>query len=534
MKTRILSLKTFIKTRHKPSFSEEKEKNILTAKRTKRKFFLKHLWLYPLCACMVYFLSGGFLESPFLRILFSPILSFPLFSSLVQLLYRKRNTYIRSQCKVLFQSLCTFVSGGYSLESAFLASRSSVESVFGKKCILAQSLRRLEKERAAQLPFSESLIQLCYQMDYMEIYPIMQALSITRVIGNGVISILRSSCQMITELISVNNEVDANNAGKNAEALLLCLMPYGITFTLSAFTGDYMIAARQTPTGTLLMLSAFSVSVFSCGLLLRLIGDTKRVTSSIRSKREWCIPFSTKITKKIQHILFQILPESFLSREYERALEMSCIYPDYLPIKIKKALSILLMGTPFFLWIIKEMNLPFFLFFIVVPFLLFLFQVSEKQKVQKRREAIMEDIPLFLAILTTLLQSGILLSKAIYICSGAFSSSTILNDEILWMKKQLSSGISAAKVIEDFSARTPIPEAQAALLLAARFERKGGLEIVQLLELQASSCWSLCKNVSRKRKEREATQMLLPMMLDLLSVLLVVMTPAILSFNKII
>ena len=501
------------------------------AEKTRRIFYWKHIWIYPFCVFMVYLLSGGFISQTVLRILFSPVFAFPFFLSLVQMLYRRRNTYIRSQCKVLFQSLCTSVSGGYSLESAFLAARSSVEGVFGKKCLLGKNLERMESERAAQLPFAENLTRLCLRLDYLEIFPIMQALTITRVVGSGVISILRSSCQMITELISINNEVDANNAGKNAEAMLLCLMPYGITFTLSAFTGEYMETARNTPLGTAMMIAAFGVSVCSCALLLRLVGDTKKNAQAKSGTDRRTLPLPQKATAAILRFLRKILPESFISREYEQALELSDTPNDYLHVKIRKLITVLSIEIPGSLVVCRQLNVSLLY---VLPscgiFILF-FHFNEKQKVLQRREAIMEDIPLFLAILATLLQSGVLLSKAIAVCAGAFPPDGILGSEILWMKKRISSGISAAQVIEDFSSRTPIPEAQAALLLAAQFERKGGIEVVQLLDLQSNACWNLCRNASRKKKERSAVQMLLPMMLDLIAVLLVVMTPAVLSLN---
>lgn len=143
----------------------------------------------------------------------------------------------------------------------------------------------------------------------------------------------------------------------------------------------------------------------------------------------------------------------------------------------------------------------------------------------------MEEIPLFLSMLVTLLNSGVLLPKAIDICSKAFTEKTHLGNEIRIMKAQMLSGLSAGRTLESFSERTPLPEAQAALLLAARYEITGGSEILQLLSLQSSACWSLCRNASRKRREREALGMVFPMMLDLVSVLLVAITPALLSLK---
>jgi len=52
-----------------------------------------------------------------------------------------------------------------------------------------------------------------------------------------------------------------------------------------------------------------------------------------------------------------------------------------------------------------------------------------------------------------------------------------------------------------------------------------------MLNLQSQACWNLCRNASRKRQEREALGMIIPMTLDFISVLMVAMTPAIISLG---
>ena len=58
-----------------------------------------------------------------------------------------------------------------------------------------------------------------------------------------------------------------------------------------------------------------------------------------------------------------------------------------------------------------------------------------------------------------------------------------------------------------------------------------GDEVLNLLSLQASACWSLCRNAARKKQEREVLGLLLPMTLDFICVLLVATTPAIISLG---
>ncbi len=501
------------------------------AAKIKMAFLIKHLWIYPICAAAVFFLSDPFLPFLVLRVCLALLLSIFPFLAVIKLLYGKRNALLRSQSKVLLQSLCTSVSGGYSLESAFLCVRPTMEKAFGKRCLMAHALLRLEKSLSAHVPLSESLMELCYRLDYIELLPIMHALSITRVVGNGVISILRNSCQMLSELMSVSSEVEANNAGRNAEAFILCLMPFGITFVLSAFTNGYMENTGQSPLGVALMLLAFCISVISCGFLLTLIGDTKKGVVFHSEKASALLPVPRSIILKIRAVLQKILPESYVTRQYELYSELSCEPDKLFDYQIRKILTLLILTTPLFLILLYFSGYSYY-FTIPAEIIIYLLVHHEiRQKVLKRREALMDEIPLFLSMLVTLMQSGVLLPKAIETCSDAFPDTSTLGNEIQIMKAQMLSGMSAGCSIESFSGRTSIPEAQAALLLASRYELTGGSEVLQLLSLQSTACWSLCRNASRKKRERDALAMILPMTLDLISVLLVAITPALLSLN---
>ena len=138
-----------------------------TAAKIRRAFLLRHLWIYPFCTAAVFFLSDTFLPLWILRILLSLVLSIFPFLAIVKLLYGKRNALLRSQSKVLLQSLCTSVSGGYSLESAFICARPTMEKAFGRRSLMAHALVRLEKSLSAHVPLSESLTELCYRLDYI-------------------------------------------------------------------------------------------------------------------------------------------------------------------------------------------------------------------------------------------------------------------------------------------------------------------------------------------------------------------------------
>lgn len=500
--------------------------------RVRKKFMLKRLFLYPCCFAAVYFLSDAFIPLFWLRVFLAAMLSLFPFFSIVHLLYTRRTSLLRAQSKVLLQSLCTSVSAGYSLQSAFMCARPTLEKAFGKRSLMGSALRSAEKSLSAQEPLSDVAVDLCYRLDYIELLPVMHALSITRVVGTGVISILKNSCQMMSELIAVKSEVEANNAGKNAEAFLLCLMPFGITYALSSFTGDYLAMARSEPMGIALMLLAFCIAIISCGFLFSMISEKNRNDASAGATEGFSLPlFLSKFSGAFRERVSLLLPQGYITGVYGLLSELS-YRPDLLfEFLLLKSLCVTLFMLPLSAMILRMLRYPIILALLLVVISIILIHHDLRSRVLRRREGIMEEIPLFLSMLVTLLQSGVLLPKAIETCSSAFPESGVMGSELRIMNAQMLAGTSAGRAVELFSERTPVPEAQSALLLASRFEVTGGSEVLGLLSLQATACWSLCRNASRKKREREALAMILPMMLDFISVLLVATTPALISLQ---
>lgn len=497
----------------------------------RRNFLLKRLYLYPFCCAIVFFLSDPFVPVLWIRAILTVILSVFPFLSVINLLYAKRNTLLRAQSKVLLQSLCTSVSAGYSLESAFMCARPTLEKAFGTRSLMGTSLRRLEKSLSAHEPLSASAVELCLRLDYIELLPVMHALSITRVVGTGVISILRNSCQMLSELIAVRSEVEANNAGKNTEAILLCLMPFGITFALSSFTGDYMVPAQSKPLGVMLMLLAFCIAVLSCGFLFGLIGEKKHKSGDFLAQQLSFSKLSRQIAVKLREFASNMLPQSYTTKQYEIFSELSYKPDEMFEAMLFKIAVITILAAPLSVFVLMFLHYSPFFSVPILFCLIFLIHYDVRAQALRRRETIMDEIPLFLSMLVTLLQSGVLLPKAIETCSAAFPDSGVMGGELRIINAQMLSGISAGEAIENFSSRTSIPEAQSALLLASRYESTGGSEVLGLLALQSNACWSLCRNASRKKREREAVAMILPMMLDFISVLIVAVTPALISLQ---
>ena len=491
-----------------------------------KSFLIRMLWCYPLFVAALFLLSSVFIDSPRIRLVTSAVLGFfPWRESMIKI-YSGRYRNLRTQLLVLLQVLCTSVSSGYSIERSFELIRPVIEHTFGRKSVLVKPLINLENNLRMHVSLEESLRSFAQEINFPETIPIFHALAISGRIGNNSLAILRSSCQMLSEMNAVESEIAALNAGKNAEAVMLCIMPFAITFALNQMSKDYLTMAKNTPVGSALLLAAFALCVISAALLFRFISHSSsdgRYRSKYKEISGKKHPFADMAVK--------YLPQNISSARHELFSELSSDPRSAYDSFIKKQIISTAAVTLITALILITANKP--LFFAVIPLILIpvLNNRDINHEAELRREFIMKDIPLFMCLMSTLLEAGMQLPKSIEICSAAFEDRAVLSDEIRNLRAMILSGSTASDAVEKFSLRIQIPEAQAALLLVARYGRLGSSEVLNLLSLQASACWNLCRNAARKKQEREALGLLLPMTLDFVSVLMVAMTPAIISLG---
>ena len=494
-------------------------------------FLIKTLWVYPLFIVAVYFASGLFISSELVRLILAFTLSFFPWKEAMKKIYSNNYRHMRTQILVLLQVLCTSVSSGYSIEKSLLLIRPVIERTFGKRSMLLKPLINLENNLKLHVSLEESLNTFAQQLAFPETVPVFHALAISGEIGNNSLSILRSSCQMLSELNAVQGEIAASNAGKNAEAAILCAMPFGVTFALNYMSREYLDMARNTKTGSTLLALAFGICIVACAMLFRYMSH-EQGRKAFKSELAQAVSSGSKIPKTpLTRLTKKIFPAGFITARHELFNELSVnpdlSYEQYLKKQILTGAAALLLGAAILMSLGK--NPVFAVLFAIAILILGSYEI--RTDVERKREDLMSDIPLFLCLISTLLESGMQLPKAISICSKAFGENKSLSLEIKNLRAMILSGVSAADAVEKFSLRIQIPEAQAALLLIARYGRLGTSEVLNMLNLQAQSCWNLCRNASRKRQEREALGLIIPMTLDFISVLMVAMTPAIISLG---
>ncbi|MBO4578535.1 MAG: type II secretion system F family protein [Clostridiales bacterium] len=490
----------------------------------RQKTLVKYIWIYPAFVAAVFFLSSLFMDSFKIRLVSALFLGFFPWKETVYKIYNSAYEQMRTQLLVLLQVLCTGVSSGYSIEKSLTLVRPVIEHTFGKRSPLIKPLIKMENKLKMHIDSERVLSEFASDLNFPETIPVFHALSISGRIGSSTLAILRSSCQMLSEMNAVHNDINAENAGKNAEAVMLCIMPFAITFALNQMSSNYLAEAKASGAGKILMAAAFVLCIIAAALLFRFM--THPENSPAKNPDTDSSPGKKT---PLADMLTSILPTSFIARRHTMFNELSynprISYEKYIR---KQIITTLAAGVLVFT-ITGAIGKPQILS-VPAMILIYVLNINDiRTRVNLKHEDLMRDIPLFLCLMSTLLEAGLQLPKAIEICSKAFDEHGTISYEINAMRAGILSGLSASEAVENFSIRTQIPEAKAALLLVARYGRLGTAEVLNLLSLQASACWNLCRNAARKKQERESLGMLLPMTLDFICVLIVAVTPAIIS-----
>jgi tight adherence protein C len=154
--------------------------------------------------------------------------------------------------------------------------------------------------------------------------------------------------------------------------------------------------------------------------------------------------------------------------------------------------------------------------------------------IKKRKIEIMLDFPDFLVKLTLLINAGMNVAKAWEKVSEGMDKSRALGRELAMSLLEIRSGKSESKAYEDFAKRCRIQEVTRVVSVLLQNIKKGNAELVSILRIHANECWEMRKNAAKKLGEEASSKMLLPMAIMLLSILLIVTTPAILALQGIV
>ncbi len=181
---------------------------------------------------------------------------------------------------------------------------------------------------------------------------------------------------------------------------------------------------------------------------------------------------------------------------------------------------------------------PTYIVYVLLLLVLLLFSQDQKlgSKVKKRRLEIQLEFPNFINKLTLLLNAGLTMSKAwekissdrkLNNCNNSFYS------EVDKTVADIKAGRNEAEAYSQFAKRAKTPEISRLMSTILQNTKRGGNDLVLSMRLQSNECWEMRKNAIRRLGEEASTKLLFPMMIMFFAIIIIVVTPAILSMRGI-
>lgn len=508
------------------------------------KSFHKKIILYLFIAAGLYILALPFIDKPVVRI--AAVLLLALFPYYTFNLYAKTKEvqYAREQLKSFLEQLCIKVSTGKSLETVLLESRSDLLPVYGKKAVLCIALKAFEDQVTSGIALDDAILAMVSRIPCPEAVPLFHTISRTRHLGNRILQVLRQSLLMVSDLLAVTKDISSDVSQKRLESTVMSAMPFVVLWSLSLTTKSYLEPAFSNPLGRMLMLFSFFLAVSSyClgGIIISrsIYCKSKKYSSPYKSSLSHyfakCFSFLIKSHPARLSVFSRLA--STIPEGYRLAMKRTLTYlfpykdnvlEEYLFVKC----SILFLGLILYSILCLIISIPFLFYLVVVVFLLFLHDVDTNRLILRNKTHMMRDFPAFIGLLTTLLCNGIVLSKALLLCIETFKdSSASFQNELGVLRGSMTAGTPCYEALERFANRCQIPDIACALQFAAQYDRTGSNENLNFLKLQCSTCWMQSKITARKQLEESSVKLLLPMILQLICVMIITITPSIISLQ---
>lgn len=153
------------------------------------------------------------------------------------------------------------------------------------------------------------------------------------------------------------------------------------------------------------------------------------------------------------------------------------------------------------------------------------------EEIAKRRLKIQLEFPEFVNKLTLLVNAGMTISKAWEKVITDNKKDTVLYQEMNYALAEIKSGRPESVAYEEFARRCKVKEVTKFVSVIVMNLRRGGAEVVPVLRQQGTECWEMRKAAAKQMGEEASTKILLPLMIMFVGIILIVATPAVLSFN---
>lgn len=155
-------------------------------------------------------------------------------------------------------------------------------------------------------------------------------------------------------------------------------------------------------------------------------------------------------------------------------------------------------------------------------------------QVKKKEEALLREFPGCINKFALLMNAGMTFNRAwekITIDYIKLGEKLALYEEMLVTLEDIGKGMSEIKAYEAFGQRCKIPEILRFTALIVQNIKKGSHLLIGALQQQSKEALCLRQDLARKKGEKASTKLIFPMGIMFMAILIIVMTPAIITLK---
>ncbi len=153
----------------------------------------------------------------------------------------------------------------------------------------------------------------------------------------------------------------------------------------------------------------------------------------------------------------------------------------------------------------------------------FYFGTALNKKIKKRSEEMLRDFSEIISKLALLTNAGMILSDAWR--EVAFTNNRIIYTEMQLAVEEIDNGVSEVEAFYHFGSRCLIPEIKKFTSTIVQGLVKGNSELAYMLQQQSKEVWNSRKQNVRRKGEKAASKLMIPIYIMFIGILIMVVIP---------
>ncbi len=153
----------------------------------------------------------------------------------------------------------------------------------------------------------------------------------------------------------------------------------------------------------------------------------------------------------------------------------------------------------------------------------FYFGSALNKRIEKRSEEMLRDFSEIISKLALLTNAGMILSDAWR--EVAFTSNRIIYTEMQLAVEEIDNGVSEVEAFYHFGSRCLIPEIKKFTSTIVQGLVKGNSELASMLQQQSKEVWNSRKQNVRRKGEKAASKLMIPIYIMFIGILIMVVIP---------